>query len=102
MLELAPGDQHHWILLVRTLRRRNDVGRHEFPTTGGRREMRLEHHRLTRITLVLARIGHRGVALEAYPRNAADRVHALAHLVPDLARMRVGPGQPEALRQFDD
>src|SRR5256885_5108492 len=102
MLELAPGDAHHWILLIGTLGGGKDVGGHELAAPGGGREVRLEHHRLSRIAFVLAGIGDRRVALEPLPGDAADRVHRLAHLVPYLFGSWVAPSKTQPLRQLDD
>src|SRR5207237_9110994 len=74
----------------------------ELAAAGRGREVRLEDDRLSRVALVLARIGYGRVALETLPSDALDRVHAAAHLVPHFARMAVGPGKAEALRQLDD
>ena len=72
------------------------------PRPVGVGNVRHEHRRLARIAFLLARIGHRGLALEAIPRDAGDRVHARAHLVEHLARMRVIPVQAHAARQLVD
>src|SRR5438128_12366315 len=64
--------------------------------------MRDEHDGFPRIAFLLAGVGHRGLALEALPGDACDRVHALAHLVEHFARMRVVPGKADAPGQLVD
>ena len=102
VLELPAGDEHHRVLGVGPLVGGNEVGRHELRAPGGGREMRLEHHRLARIAFVLARIGHRGIALQALPRDALDGVHAAAHLVEHLFGTFVLPVQPQPARELDE
>src|SRR5205814_8530973 len=102
VLELAACDEHHRIVIVRALRRRDQVRGNELAAARGRREMRDEYDGLARVAFFLARISDGGLALEALPGDSRDRVHALAHLVEHFARMRVVPGKSHAPGELVD
>ncbi len=102
VLELAPGDEHERVLPVGALVGRNDVGRHELAAPGGRREAVGEHHRLTRIAFLLARIGDAALLFQPLPGDAGNRGHRFSHLVEHVRRATVVPVEPDAARDLLD
>src|SRR5437773_11987362 len=96
VFKLPARYKHHRILIVRALRRRDQVRGNELAAARGCGEMRDEYDGLARVAFFLARISDGGLALEALPGDPRDRVHALPHLVQHFARMRVAPGSAQA------
>ena len=102
VFELAAGDQHHRVLGVGALVGRDDIGRYEARAARLAREGLGEHHRLARVALLHARIGHRMLALQALPRDAADARHRVAHLVEHFRHVAVLPVEAKLLRHLLD
>src|SRR5207237_9468195 len=99
VLELPAGDEDERILGVGTLVGGNEIRGNELAAPVPGREILGEYDRLAGIVLGAARIGDRRLLDEEVPRDAADGVHRLAHLVVDLRhsalRTRVIPLAPE-------
>ena len=95
MFNLSAGDQHHRVIRVGTFCRRDDVGRHKTGLAAGEREVVGEDHRIAGIAFLDAGIGDCMLALEAFPGDAGDAGHRMAHFVEDFADMAVLPVQTE-------
>ncbi len=106
VLELAPGDEHHRIVVVGALRSRDDVGGNEPRAAALGREMIDEYHGLARVGFALARIRHGAFALETLPADAGDRRHRPAHLLEHFrdaaVRSLVVPVEAEPPRHLLD
>src|SRR5260221_12099645 len=67
VFELPARDKHHRVAVVRAFVGRNQVRGYELAAARGRGEMRAEYNGFSRVALLLARVGYRGLALEPLP-----------------------------------